>query len=331
MTDYTIYVFKTDNEHNAKWKPKLAKSLSEGVARFGWSWLETSDLKRVKAKVDREGIDALAREEREAWDNRFLLEVQKGDYLIYINLPSYGKCTIARVSGPYEWAFDWDDFNHRLAVDPSSLLEFDRNDEIVAPALSARLKLQGRYWRIYAKSEFEALLAALRKGGGGKARTADSSRQRLQSEISPLLEQIVERIHRTHPGKDLEPLVASMLAKIPGVTNVEQMRGRQDYGADVIFEYEFGPPGLGLQSAGSCAVQVKSYEGKMGYAKAIEDIRAAFKKNPDFTSGLIISTALSMSDQFVGALEALKKESGKPVSTLVGRELATFFLKYAAY
>jgi hypothetical protein len=78
--------------------------------------------------------------------------------------PQWGRCTVARVGGPYYWEHknseDYD-FNHRFHVDPNSVRDFERNDVIVHPALSARLKLRGRYWRIEAEEEFNALLAGL--------------------------------------------------------------------------------------------------------------------------------------------------------------------------
>jgi hypothetical protein len=111
------------------------------------------------------------------------------------------------------------------------------------------------------------------------------------------------------------------------VSNVKAVRKGPDWdGADVVIEFEAGIPGMPRTEV--CAVQVKAYEGIMGYEKAIRDIEKAFATNPQYTCGLIVSTALEMTSEFEARLESLREKSGKPIGTLLGRELAFNLIRY---
>ena len=113
------------------------------------------------------------------------------------------------------------EFNHRFPVDKASVCTFDRNDQIVHPALRARLKLQGRFWRIYLKEEFEQLVLSCQCGAQGSPRTASTGLAFLSRGIQPQLAKITEMIHHTHPNYDLENLMAEIFRKIPGIKAVK--------------------------------------------------------------------------------------------------------------
>lgn len=136
MSDWTIYALKVDDE-NAK---MIRAALNEGEGRFGWSYTETADLRELKRRIEESGWDSLSKDEKDCYQS-FLLELQPDDYVVYINVPNWGHCTLARVTKPYYWKWTDDDFNHRFGVDPASVQSFDRNDAVVHPALRARLKL----------------------------------------------------------------------------------------------------------------------------------------------------------------------------------------------
>ncbi len=326
MPDYTIYALRVDWEGDAIWKPRIMESLKQGIARYGWSRDETADLQLIRDKIGEK--ESLSDYEKEVWNCNFLLEVKPDDYLIYINLPEYGKCTLARASGSYSFIMDGEDFNHRIPVDLDFVSTFDRNSNIVPRYLAARLKLQGRYWRIYAKREFESLLKALIEGRLAVPHTTDTMTQDFETEISPLLRDMATCMSHTYPNFDLEGLVEMVLKEVPGVFNVQRRRGGQDYGADIVFEYGLGLPFDGFWKQERCAVQVKSYEGDMEYQKAIQDLRKAFDRDPNFTSGLVVSTALEMTTEFEQALDKLREDSKKTIGVLLGEELARFYLKY---
>jgi hypothetical protein len=322
--DYVIHAVKAVQpfeESAPYWIPQLYDELKKGRARFGWCWL---DLKSLREKIEHSGWEKLGEKERNLWGHAsFFLDVSEGDYLIYINMPEYSKCTLVRVvAGGYSYSRVWDsneqkDFRHVLPC--QFVATFDRNDPIVAPYLSVRLKLQGAHWRIYAEDEFTELLTALTSNK--KGRTAE---ERLHSGITDALASAAESIRRNFPRKELERLVEALYRNVP---NVKSVRKGPDWdGADVVIEFEGGIPGLPRTEV--CAVQVKAYEGALGYERAVQDIEKAFVTNPQYTCGLIVSTALEMTSEFEDKLEKLRDKHGKPVGTLLGRDLALNLIKH---
>jgi len=322
--DFTIYALKGSSE----WFDILP-SLQSGEGRFGWSYIESADLRELKKRVDEKGWDSLTEEEKDCYQV-FLLDFKAGDYVVYINVPEWGKCTVAKVTGQYQWKFSDSDFNHRFPVDPSSVYVFDRNDSSVHPALRSRLKLQGRWWRIYLKDEFAELLEVLKKGVPPSMRTPEANLRFLSNEIQPFLLNITQRIHHTHPNYDLECLLAEVFKKIPGVIDVKWQGGAGDHGADILVTFDGGLPIPGLEKQTILVVQVKSYEGDHWDTRAVEDIKRAFEHYPEASMGLIISTANAITTPVEKELDKLKEESGKPVSILVGPDVAAFLLRYGA-
>ncbi|MCK9506555.1 MAG: restriction endonuclease [Porticoccaceae bacterium] len=322
--DFTIYALKGSSE----WFDILP-SLQSGEGRFGWSYIESADLRELKKRVDEKGWDSLTEEEKDCYQV-FLLDFKAGDYVVYINVPEWGKCTVAKVTGQYQWKFSDGDFKHRFPVDPSSVYVFDRNDASVHPALRSRLKLQGRWWRIYLKDEFAELLEVLKKGVPPSVRTPEANLRFLSNEIQPFLLNITQRIHHTHPNYDLECLLAEVFKKIPGVIDVKWQGGAGDHGADILVTFDGGLPIPGLEKQTVLVVQVKSYEGDHWDTRAVEDIKRAFEHYPEASMGLIISTANAITTPVEKELDKLKEESGKPVSILVGPDVAAFLLRYGA-
>ena len=110
------------------------------------------------------------------------------------------------------------------------------------------------------------------------------------------------------------------------------MQGRGDRGADLLVDFEVVPiPGL-VQSL-TLAVQVKSYEGSQDGPGAVEDLRRAFDhyeaEGGPVHMGLVVSTASQAGERLVQAAEELASQTRKPVSVLLGKDLAEFFLRYA--
>ncbi len=322
--DYTIYALKGSSE----WFDILT-SLQNGEGRFGWSYVKTADLRELKKRVDEKGWDSLTDEEKDCYQI-FLLDLKAGDYVVYINVPEWGKCTVAKVTGEYQWKFEGEDFNHRFPVDPRTVHVFNRNDASVHPALRARLKLQGRWWRIYLKDEFSELLEALEKGVTSTVSKPEANLRFLSNEIQPFLLNITQRIHHTHPNCDLEYLFAEVFKKIPGVIDVRWQGGAGDHGADILVTFDSGLPIPGLEKQSVLVVQVKSYEGDHWDTRAVEDIKRAFEHYPEASMGLIISTANSITKSVEQELDKLREASGKPVALLVGSDVAAFFLRYGA-
>ena len=323
MSDYTIYALK--NSGNADRDVATHRSLKEeGVGRFGWSYVETADLKKLQARIRDGEWDHFTKAEKDCY-RPFLLDIKAGDYVVYINMPKWGRCTLARVTDGYFWGYEDDnDFRHCFRVAPESVRDFDRNDAIVHPALSSRLKLRGKFWRIYGlHEEFESLVDSLEKGEDGRPRTMETSLDRFKKEIQLDFKSITKKIHRAYPGADLEKPIAEVFRNVPGVKEVKEQGGAGERGADlrVIFEW------LGIQEQRTCVVQVKSFEGEMWETKAVDQIRKALH-SWDADMGIIVSTASSSSEALDKALDKLREDTGKPVSLLIGEDVAAFLLRF---
>ncbi len=322
MSTRTLYALKG----SADWATKVQESLTKGEARFGWSYVETADLRQLARKMEATGWASLSAEEQACY-HHFLLGITPGDYVVYINVPTWGQCTLARVTAPYFWRWTDPDFNHRLGVDPASVQTFDRNDRVVHPALAARLKLQGRWWRINADDEFDQLLAGLQRGAPPAPSTPAHNLDHLTREIDPLLLKITQAIQHTHPNYSLERFIAEVLKAVPGVTDVRVQGGAGDRGADILMVVEEGHA-LTTPRQTTCVVQVKSYQGHHGSTGAVHDIRRAFEAYPQAGAGLIFSTGDSVSPELDAALEKLRKDFNKPVTLIVGADMAMFILRY---
>ena len=324
----TIYAMRVKDDQ--KVVDKVFKSLRSGEGRFGWSYVETADLRELRERRKRSGWDSLSGHEKDCYQD-FLLQLQGGDYVVYINVPQWGLCTLAKVTGEYEWRYEDDDFNHRFLVDRQSVRRFNRNSDIVPAALCARLKLQRRWWTIYVEPEFDSLLQSLRTGVEATQRSPETNLKELLQGIRPVFSTIVEKIQHTHPGKNLEPFVEEVFNRVPGVKSVKRQEGRADHGADLVVEFEFVPiPGL-VQTQ-TLVVQVKSWTDTHVDTGAVDDIRRAFKYYDEqgrrTDMGLIVSTAESSGEALEQELEKLRKESKKPVALLIGADLAKFFLRH---
>lgn len=326
-----VYALKVDPE----WSAAVQNSLQEGVGRFGWSYMKgeegqpltSADLTMLKSRIALTGLSSLSRDDQARYQS-FLLDLGRDDWVVYINVPEWGQCTVARVAGPYYWKLLGSDFNHCFSVDPESVRSFDRNAEIVHPALRARLKLQGRWWRIYAAQEFTALVSNLASGAVSKPSTALTDAALLSREIEPLLQEITSRVQRTHPNYGLERLLELVFKNIPGVRGVTRQGGAGDHGADLIVEFEGGIPHPALRTQHICVVQAKSYEGSHLDTQAVRDIERAFAMYPAADRGLIVSTANSSTKELDDAVEKLRQSSGKQVQLLIGADVARFILQF---
>ena len=324
----TNYAMRVSNEK--EYVEKVFNALKGGEGRFGWSYVETADLRKLRERYEQSGWDNLNKEEKDCYQE-FLLRLRNGDHVVYINVPEWGQCTLAKITGEYEWRYEDGDFNHRFPVDSASVQTFDRNGDNVPAALCARLKLQSRWWTIYVEPEFDRLLESLRKGDVTTQRSSETNLEELLLEIRPHFSEITKVIQHTHPGKDLEPFVGKVFERLPSVKSAERQEGRADHGADLLVEFEFGSiPGI-VQTQ-TLAIQVKSYTGKQAETGAVKDLRRAFEYYESVgrpvDMGLIVSTAERAGEGFKDALDKLREESGKPVSLLIGADLAAFFLSH---
>ena len=315
----------------------VARSLEKGVARMSWGYTgRTSDapvdgdLHRISRQIEENGWNSLHEEDQDRYQS-FLLDLQEGDWVVYINVPSYGRCTAARLTGGYYWdTANHGDCNHCLPVDPESVAVFDRNDARVDPMLSARLKLLGRWWRITVPERFFETLERLSGDTIAQRRTPQHNIGFWLDAISDDLASITRKLHESHPNTDLEKFLEVAFRSVGGGVTVERRGGRGDRGADLLVTVPVRGLVLGLDRTEVCVVQVKSYTGTHSDTQAVADIERAFDAYPKATQGLIVSTAADTGEAFDRARDVLIEKSGKRVATLVGRDLALFLLETGA-
>lgn len=320
----------------------LTDSIKNGVSRFGWSYIGTADLTKLQNKSYQE----MDEHERECWAKaHFLLGVEKGDWVVHINLPYWGACLAGQVIETYSFeqdGNDFDDYRHLLKLDKDSIVEFERNDDRVLPIISSRLKLQGRYWTIQYVDEFLQTIQNIKEVKTLEKKEDESPGIfHLKKELLSSLKDITDKIQKTHPSGKLENLIAEVFRKIPNVVDVCEY-GRHkgwgtDSGADLIVTYKSGLSISNLEKEEKLVVQVKSYTGQHWETNAVKQIETAIKEF-QANAGLIITTAES-TDNLEKAIENLSNKLSKserdgglsksiPIGLIAGEEVARFVLKY---
>ena len=107
----TVYAIKgSDNPADVA---MVYKSLLEAEGLFGWSYVETADLRQLRDRIELNGWESLSEGEKECYQE-FLLRLREDDYVVYVNVPEWGECTLARMAGSYVWRWEHEDFNHRF-------------------------------------------------------------------------------------------------------------------------------------------------------------------------------------------------------------------------
>ena len=195
----------------------MAESVQSGKSRFGWSSENRANLNLRNMWTD---------EEWREWGRQlFLLEIEKDDWIVHINVPEWGRCTAAQVLCGY--GFDsglnvsWGrDYRHFIKVNRETVIEFDRNDPNVLPTVN--LRPRRRYHRIYDVDDFLQSIENLR---GNRVNLSEGERREtyfLKEKTEEYLKKITELIQGTHQGKKLESFLAEVFRKIPGVVNVKE-------------------------------------------------------------------------------------------------------------
>lgn len=136
-------------------RPYIWAEAQAGRLRQGWGWAAEQNLEVIAAIVRRHG--ELSEEQQMAWPSRRMLSTQPdgmrpGDLILSPNIPEWGRLSIFRLIGSYEFAPDaprrFDDrFGHVL---PVVLLigDIDRRSAEVSDALRMTLRNPSRLWGI---------------------------------------------------------------------------------------------------------------------------------------------------------------------------------------
>lgn len=333
----TIWAFKApsagDFDERAEYEEVtnfLTASIKKGISRYGWGYMDESDLN----KLDPKPFSEMSEHENKCWAKaNFLLDIAVGDWIVHVNLPEWGACIAGQVIEPYSFEQEDNeisDFRHMIKLDTSTIVEFDRNDDTVLPIISSRLKLMGGHWRIKYVDEFLQTIQNIKADELGKKDDESVGIFYFKKDLSPLLKEITKKIQKTHPGGKLENLIAEVFRKVPNVIDVYE-HGRYkgfgtDNGADLIVTYQSGLSISNLEKQEKLIVQVKSYTDEHWDTDAVDQIEDGITEF-SADAGLIISTAESTED-LEAAIEALSNKLEKPIGLISGEETAKFVLKY---
>lgn len=136
-------------------RPYIWAEAQAGRLRQGWGWAPEQNLDVIAEVVRRHG--QLSEEQAMAWPSRRMLSTEPdgmrpGDLILSPNIPEWGRLSVFRLIGSYEYAPDaprrFDDrFGHLL---PVALLagDIDRQAVVVSDALRMTLRNPSRLWSI---------------------------------------------------------------------------------------------------------------------------------------------------------------------------------------
>lgn len=306
-----IQVFAFAKIDNKDSRQKVYEEIKNGKARFGM-WQQTRSLK-----------------EQGYGKNAFLLKIKEGDWIVYVNMPSYGKCVAVKTLGAYE--FDeginfssGSDFNNYIPVDSSTIIEFSRNNPNVLP--SVNLAPRKRAQRVLRVNDFLASIENLKEGKFDSANKKDKSIIYLQEKVAKILPQITKHIQEMNKSKEFERFLHRIFSKMPNTISVQNGFGwRTDNGADLLVEFE--NPIIELNVTTKVVVQAKSYTGNHFDTNAIDQIVNGINEYKA-DAGLLITTA-NETEELEEYLRKKAEEIGKTIDVIAGNDVAKFVLRYA--
>jgi hypothetical protein len=304
-----VYAFAKIDDKDAR--EKVYAEIKNGKSRFGM-WEQSDSL-------------------HEKWygKNAFLLRVKESDWIVHVNMPSYGKCVAVKTVG--EYAFDegvqcsWgSDFNNFIPVDPKTIIEFKRNNPNILP--SVNLAPRKRAQRVLKVSDFLTSIENLKEGKYNSTKKQDKSIIHLQEKVTKLLPQITGHIQEMNKSKEFERFLHRIFSGMPNTVSIQNGFGwRTDNGADLLVEFD--NPIIGINVTTKLVVQAKSYSGKHFDTNAIDQIVEGIKEyNAD--AGLLITTA-NETEVLEEYLRKKTEEIGKTIDVIAGNEVTKFVLRYA--
>lgn len=304
-----VFAFAKIDDQDARLK--VYEEIKNGKSRFGM-WEQSDSL-------------------REKWfgKNVFLLRIKEGDWIVHVNMPSYGKCVAVKTVG--EYGFDegikcsWgNDFNNFIPVAPQTIIEFNRNNPNILS--SVNLAPRKRAQRVLEVADFLTSIENLKDGKFDSTSKQDKSITHLQEKITKLLPQITSHIQEMNRSKEFERFLHRIFSGMPNTVSIQNGFGwRTDNGADLLVEFE--NPIIGVNVTTKLVVQAKSYSGQHFDTNAIDQIVEGINKyNAD--AGLLITTA-NETEVLEEYLRKKTEEIGKTIDVIAGNEVAKFVLRYA--
>ena len=304
-----VFTFAKIDDKDAR--QKVYQEIKNGKSRFGM-WEQKKSLK-------------------EKWFGKhaILLRIKKGDWIVHVNMPEYGKCVTVQTK--VEYSFDdgvdcsWGkDFNNYFPIDKDSIIEFNRNNPNIIS--SVNLAPRRRAQRVLEVGDFLKSIENLKEGKFDDTKKSDKSIVHLQEKINSLLPQVTSHIQEMNKSKEFERFLHRIFENMPNTISIQNGFGwRTDNGADLIVEFQ--NPIIGVNVTTKLVVQAKSYSEHHFDTKAIDQIVTGIKKyNAD--AGLLITTAIE-TEKLEEYIREKSEEIGKTIDLIAGVDVAKFVLRYA--
>jgi hypothetical protein len=308
-----VFAFAQIDGPNAPEARQLVyQEIQQGRSRFGM-WDQSGSLKEVHYGK-----------------NAALLGIKPGDWIVHINMPSYGNCVAVQAAGEYEFdeglACPWgSDFHNVIPNLPSSIVEFGRRDVNVLPSvnLSPRKRLQ----RVLQVADFLQSIGNLRSRKFDSVKTESSNLIHLKDRVGGLLPDITRAIHEMSKSKQFERLLHEVFQRMPLVRSVQNGFGwKTDHGADLILECDH--PVLGEEMRTRLVVQAKSFTGDHHDLNGVDQLVEAINKY-EADAGMLITTANS-TPKLLSYIEAQSEAVKKPIHIIAGDDVARFIMRNAS-
>lgn len=317
-----IWVIRTDVEHVGD---VIVPSLDKGELRQGWSYRDDQDLAVVGPLVDERGRGALNADQKATWRRvqRFWPghsdPVRVGDLVVLPKVPGRGRWRLVEVVGPYRFEQHplTRDHGHILPV-RTLVVEISSSNAAVGAGLQRTMRSQGPMWNIDGLAdEVQRLLQAT-----GDVAVPDDATTRLRGVLDDTLTALIDRLRQDFRSNQLEEPVFRLLRQMFETATVTKTAGPGEHGADFViretdrFDHER-----------TTVVQLKDYEHVLDGDRPLEQIREAYGWYAP-AAAVIITTATREDTNFAKARDTLSEQLGIPVTVVLGKQLATWFLAH---
>ena len=304
-----VFAFAKIDDMEAR--EKVFQEISNGKSRFGL-WDQKKSLK----------------EERYG-KNAFLLRIKKGDWIVHVNMPKYGKCVAVESIGEYDFddgvKCSWGhDFKNFIPVNPDSLIQFDRKDPNVLPSVNLSPRRRGQ--KVLQVQDFFTSIDNLKTNKFTGDNFEDRGLLHLRTKVDDLLPQLTNHIQEMNKSKEFEKFLHRIFDNMPNTTSIQNGFGwKSDHGADLIVEFE--NPIIGVNVNSKIVVQAKSYTGDHNDLNAVDQIIRGIEEY-DADAGLLITTA-NETEELEKYVREKSEEIEKIIDVMAGHDVARFVLRYA--
>jgi hypothetical protein len=302
----------------------ILPSLRSGELRQGWGYRADQDLNVVGTLVYESGRSALNDAQKATWNRvqRFWPghwdPVHEDDLILLPKVPGPRRWSLVKVTGTYRYEIHPTSGDHGHILPVETLVpEIAPSNLNVQSGLVRTMRCERPMWSIsHLSDEVDALLAA-----GGDLAVPDSETVRLQAVLDDTLEDLLRRIRQDFRATQLEGPVHRLLGHVFDEAEVEDRTGSGEHGADFLVSTT---DGFGHEY--TTVVQLKDHD-PLNDRRALEQVREAFEHYSP-SAAVILTTASREEESFAQERMKLGEELGIPVTSMLGRELARWFLAH---